>query len=92
LTAKLAEAVATDGTDAYHTEKRFAWVRTLGEDIMKREQALLTLAHYGDSLGYPIPPDLLRNYEWWISQHSSSSFVLKDLLHMAKALSALQII
>jgi hypothetical protein len=100
LTAKLAEAAATNGTDAYHTEKRFAWVRTLGEDIMKREQALLTLAHlgddnqhwvglvvdakekamhYGDSLGYPIPPDLLRNYEWWISQHSSSSFVLKDL-------------
>jgi hypothetical protein len=99
LTAKLAEAAATNGTDAYHTEKRFVWVRSLGED-MKQEQALLTLAHlgdnnqhwvrlvvdakekaihYGDSLEYPIPPDLLQNYEWWISQHSSSSFVLKDL-------------
>jgi hypothetical protein len=97
LTAKLAEAAATDGTDAYHTEKKFAWVRTLGEDIMKRRQALLTLAHlgdcnqhwvvdvkekaihYGDSLESPIPPDPLQNYEWWISQHSSTSFVLKDI-------------
>ena len=33
LTAKLAEAVATDGTDAYHTEKRFAWVRTPGTSV-----------------------------------------------------------
>jgi hypothetical protein len=49
LTAKLAEAAATDGTDAYHTEKRFAWVRTLGENIMKQEQALLTLVHLGDN-------------------------------------------
>jgi hypothetical protein len=41
LTAKLVEA------GAYHTESRFVWVRTFGEDMMRREQALLTVAHLG---------------------------------------------
>jgi hypothetical protein len=35
--------------------------------------------HHGDSLGSPIPSDLLETYQWWIAQHSSTSFELQDL-------------
>ena len=100
ITAKLMEAAATKGTDAYQTEQRFAWVRSIGDDMMKRQQAVLTMAHlgnknkhwvglvvdardkaiyYGDSLDSPIPPNLLETYQWWILQHSSTSFDLKNL-------------
>ena len=35
--------------------------------------------YYGDSLESPIPPDLVETYQWWISQHSSTSFEVKNL-------------
>jgi hypothetical protein len=100
LTAALKGAVATRGMDTYHTGQQFAWIRAIGDDLMKQEQALLTMAHlgddnkhwvgividardkviyYGDSLESPIPPDLLETYQWWILQHSTSSFDLQDL-------------
>jgi hypothetical protein len=48
LTAALKRAVATRATDVYHTGQQFAWIRAIGDDLMKREQALLTMAHLGD--------------------------------------------
>jgi hypothetical protein len=48
LTAALKGAVATRGMDAYHTGQQFAWIRAIGDDLMKQEQALLTMAHLDD--------------------------------------------
>ena len=35
--------------------------------------------HYGDSVGSPIPTNLLAVYQWWMQQHCSSSFKLNNL-------------
>jgi len=34
---------------------------------------------YGDSLGLPIPSNLLATYQWWMQQHCSLPLELKDL-------------
>lgn len=95
LTVKIMKAATTRGTDEYQIEQGFAWVRSLGNDLLRREQTLLTVAHlgednkhwvalvvdvkdksirYGDSLGLPIPSELLEAYTWWLAQHSPIVF------------------
>jgi len=48
LTAALKGAVATRGTDVYHRGQQFVWIRAIGDDLMKWEQALPTMAYLGD--------------------------------------------
>ena len=48
FTNQLREAAATCGTAAYKTKQEFAWLRTIGEDLMRRNQALLMIAHLGE--------------------------------------------
>jgi hypothetical protein len=100
FTKKLCQAVTTHGTEAYQTKQRFAWLRTIREDMVERGRALLTIAHlgddnkhwvglvvdaeecliyYGDALSSPIPPHLLKAYEWQILQNTASLFQMKDL-------------
>jgi len=37
------------------------------------------VVQYGDALGDAIPSPLLDAYQWWLSQHSSTSFKLEEL-------------
>jgi len=37
------------------------------------------IIHYGDSFGTDMPSDLREAYQWWLSQHSQSTFALRTL-------------
>jgi hypothetical protein len=37
------------------------------------------IIHYGDSFGTDMPSDLREAYQWWLSQHSKSTFALRTL-------------
>jgi hypothetical protein len=48
FTEKLRQAANTHGTDTYKTDQRFMWLRAIGEDLVEKQRALLTIAHLGD--------------------------------------------
>jgi hypothetical protein len=80
FTEKLRQAFATRGTEAYKTEQRFAWLRTIGEDLVETGRTLLTIAHLGDNNKHWV--GLVVDAEAHVIQYGDAlgSPILPDLL------------